>query len=89
MMQLKGTSSDLGNSQTCEGIGNSHSIGGSEQSFPFANDNVGTIRMRSNSHVQEMLDEPLADNAEHHKSQYQNGNSEDIEHASQQQHQQK
>jgi len=86
MMQLKGNSELERNNQTGE-----HGIGvareGEQSSFPFANDNVGTIRMRSNSHVQAMLDES-ADNAEHHNSQYQNGNSEDIEHAtSQQQHQ--
>ena len=62
---------------------------GEQSSFPFSKDNVGTIRMRSNSHVQTMLEES-ADNAEHHNSQYQNGNSEDIELAtSQQQHQKK
>lgn len=84
MMQLKGNS-EVGNNQIGEhGIG---VAGGEQSSFPFANDNVGTIRMRSNSHVQAMLDES-ADNAEHHNSQYQNGNSEDIELAtSQQQHQ--
>jgi len=29
---------------------------GENEVFPFANDNAGTIRMRSNSHVQSMLD---------------------------------
>ena len=29
---------------------------GENEVFPFANDNAGTIRMRSNSHVQAMLD---------------------------------
>ena len=90
MMQLKGNSELERNNQTGEQHG---MVGvareGEQSSFPFANDNVGTIRMRSNSHVQAMLDES-ADNAEHHNSQYQNGNSEDIELAtSQQQHQKK
>ena len=30
---------------------------GEGESFPFANDNAGTIRMRSNSHVQAMLEQ--------------------------------
>lgn len=43
--------------------------------FPFANDNVGTIRMRSNSHVSAMLDEEEEDqpeNIEHLRQQNQN-----------------
>ena len=45
MMQLKNTSTELGINQTGDcGGGN----GSAEQNFPFANDNVGTIRMRSN-----------------------------------------
>lgn len=33
----------------------------STENFPFANDNVGTIRMRSNSHVAAMLESPDED----------------------------
>merc|ERR1719273_235880 len=83
MMQLKNTSDIVNNT------GGSNSEGvvapvDREQSFPFANDNAGTIRMRSNSHVQAMLDDSGNNAAEHHNSQYENGNEDE---ASQQQHQ--
>ena len=88
MMQLKNTSDIVNNTtggSNSEGVV-AHPVDRGEQSFPFANDNAGTIRMRSNSHVQAMLDDSGNNAAEHHNSQYENGNEDE---ASQQQHQKK
>ena len=92
MMQLKNTSDIVNNTtggSNSEGVV-AHPVDRGEQSFPFANDNAGTIRMRSNSHVQAMLDDSGNNAAEHHNnSQYENGNETDSEQPSQQQHQKK
>ena len=53
-MQLK---SEMSNGSSCQELSN----GGSTETFPFANDNVGTIRMRSNSHVQAMSPDEAAE----------------------------